>query len=121
LPTLASRSDRSIVCSWVTLATDSRANPATPLAIETFPGAPAHFTLDVIPTTETVRRAERFTKSADMTRTGRRNAGAKPLGEPRSAHQISPRRTTNPTQPRRDARRPCRSRPARCQLLDKPG
>jgi hypothetical protein len=121
LPTLESRSARSIVWSCVTLATESRSNPATLLAINTLPGAPAHFTLAVRPTTETVRRAERFTKSAEMTKTGRRSAGAEPLGEPRSAHHISPRRTTNPTEPSRDATRLCRSRPGRSRLSGKRG
>src|SRR5438132_10615760 len=70
-----------------------------PAAISTFPGAPAHLTLDVSPTTETVRIAERFTKSADTTITGRLNAGADPFGDPRSAHHTSPRRTTTRTRP----------------------
>src|ERR1700687_3379198 len=60
-------------------------------AISTFPGAPAHLTLDVRPTTETVRIAERFTKSAETTTTGRLSAGADPRGAPRSAHPTTPR------------------------------
>src|SRR5579859_5199695 len=92
-----------------------------PLAINTFPGAAAHLTLDVMPATETVCRAERFTKSADMTRTGRRKAGAEPRGDPRSAHQISPRRITNLTELRRDARRLYRILASRCRLPGKHG
>jgi len=79
-------------------------------AISTFPGAPAHLTLDVRPTTETVRIAERFTKSAETTTTGRLSAGADPRGDPRSAHHTSPRRTTNGAGPRPDAPRPGRTR-----------
>src|ERR1700716_2012981 len=81
-----------------------------PAAINTFPGAPAHLTLDVSPTTETVRIAERLTKSADTTTTGRLNAGADPFGDPRSAHHTSPRRTTNRLQPGPDAPRRGRTR-----------
>src|SRR5258708_27550437 len=86
-----------------------------PAAINTFPGAPAHLTLDVSPTTETVRIAERLTKSADTTMTGRLNAGADPLGDPRSAHHTSPRRTTTRTRPGPDASRLGRTRQDLCR------
>src|ERR1700730_7609645 len=81
-----------------------------PAVINTFPGAPAHLTLDVSPTTETVRIAERFTKSADTTTTGGLNAGADPLGDPRSAHHTSPRRTTTRTRTWPGASQPGRIR-----------
>src|SRR5207253_3158761 len=85
-----------------------------PAAISTFPGAPAHLTLDVSPTTETVRIADRFTKSADTTITGRLNAGADPLGDPRSAHHTSPRRTTTRTRAGPGASQPGRIRQDLC-------
>src|SRR5437660_12382912 len=92
-----------------------------PAAIATFPGAPAHLTLDVSPTTETVRIAERFTKSADTTMTGRLNAGADPLGDPRSAHHTSPRRATTRTRPGLGASQSVRTRQVLCRLKRRRG
>ncbi len=66
-------------------------------AIDTFklPGALARLRLDVINTTMTVRIRLRLNESVCTTKTGRRNAGSKPVASGSWAHYISTRVTTD--------------------------
>jgi hypothetical protein len=105
-PMRSSRARRSTVAICVTLTTESAASRPMSMGTATFPGSAASWALVVSAATVTVRSAERLYESALMTTTGRRNAGAEPLGSPRSAHQTSPRLTaaSRPRAPRRRRR-----------------
>src|SRR5260370_3992168 len=75
--------------------TESRSKPALSAARATLPGAAPNLRFAVIVATVTVLIRDRLKASAEITRTGRRQAGADPCRGPRSAHQTSPRTTTS--------------------------
>src|SRR5229473_6151458 len=75
--------------------TESWSKPALPAARATLPGAAPNLRFEVIAATVTVLIRERLKASAEITRTGRRQAGADPCRGPKSAHQTSPRATTS--------------------------
>lgn len=87
----SSRAPRSTVATRVTLTTESSSRSVRSADTATLPGSAESCMLVVRTTTVTVRSVERLYRSALMISTGRRSAGAEPLGRPRSAHHTSPR------------------------------
>jgi len=120
LPRRLLKSLLSSVTTCVTLMTESRSKPAVPAARATLPGAAPNLRFEVMAATVTVLIRERLKASAEITRTGRRQAGADPCRGPRSAHQTSPRTTTSrrllssvqqPAGDRATSPQPCRRLP----------
>src|SRR5581483_171957 len=109
-PRRSSRSVLSRVTTWDTFTTESLGSPPTPAVRATLPGAPASRRFEVIVTHTTVAIRLRLYASLETTRTGRRRAGAEPLGAPRSAHQTSPRWITKVRPPPAAGRPPARGR-----------
>jgi len=88
--TCSSSTLRSSVTSCDTFATESFESLVARAGRSTFPGASAQRRLLVRGTHTTVAMRLRLNESPCTTSTGRRNPGADPAGDPRSAHQMSP-------------------------------
>ena len=85
---------RSIVISCETFTTESCGRRETRVGSAMLPGASASRRLLVITATIAVWIALRLKESACITSTGRLKPGSEPRGLRRSAHQSSPRRTS---------------------------
>ncbi len=97
VPACSVRESQSTVISCDTFTTESRGKPESRAGNRTFPGAPASARLLVMTATMTVWIRLWLNASAWTTRTGRRKPGSDRRGSGRSAHQISPRRSSADT------------------------